>query len=654
MKITQHLLVFFHAFFIGGVFFFEITLNQVNAVELVPEVERRLKAARVNEEIPVIIRFADRLNVSTIKERKPAKRRSRIVRELKLKSYQAQKKVRQRLKVHLSKQQLNSIKHLWMINAISAKLPANIIKELSEDSDIESISLDAVVAPITTDAVTTGLPEWNLTAIAADSLWNSGFAGQGVVVGTMDTGVDVLHQDLASRWRGGTNSWYDPFGEHMTPYDADGHGTQIMGIAVGGSAGGTSIGVAPDAKWIAVKIFNDAGKGTVSAIHQGFQWMLDPDNNPDTDDAPNIINNAWNLQGTTSMCSTEFQMDIDVLRNANIALVFSAGNTGPNPSSSVSPANNSGSYEVGSVDNSLNIVYTSARGPSACDGGIYPQVVAPGFNIRTADLTFGGVIPDLYTSVSGTSFAAAHVAGAMALLKSAVTDATVEQIEFAMRQSALDVGVSGADNDSGWGVINIAAAHQLLMNPVVTPVAMSDHYSMQEDSSIMVVQPGVLANDTGSGLSAMLAGSVSSGQLVFNIDGSFNYTPDVDFYGTVSFEYIVTDGTLNSNPAVVTIDVVPVNDSPVANNDYATTIKKSPVNIDLLANDFDIDNQLDPASLVIVTQASRGTVVVNNNGSVTYTSSRFRAGSDTFSYRVSDVSGAESDLAEVRVDIFRR
>lgn len=652
MKITQHLLVFFQAIFIGGVILSEIVLNQASAAELVPEVERRVKAASVNEEIPVIIRFTDRLNVSTIKERKPAKRRARIVRELKLKSYQAQKKVRQRLQVQLSKQQSNSIKHLWMINAISAKLPANIIKELSEDSDVESISLDAAVAPITPEVVTTVLPEWNLTAIAADSLWSSGFTGQGVVIGTMDTGVDVLHQDLASRWRGGTNSWFDPYGEHINPYDADGHGTQIMGVTVGGSAGGSSIGVAPDAKWIAAKIFNDQGVGTVSAIHQGFQWMLDPDNNPDTDDAPDIINNAWNLQGTTNTCNTEFQMDIDVLRNANIALVFSAGNTGPNPSSSISPANNSGSFEVGSVDDSLNIVYSSARGPSACDAGIYPQVVAPGFNIYTSDLTFGGVIPDLYTTVSGTSFAAAHVSGAMALLKSAVTDATVDQIESALRQSALDVGVSDADNDSGWGVINIAAAYQLLQNSVIKPVA--DHYSMQEDTSLIVVQPGVLANDTGSGLSAMLVGSVSSGQLVFNVDGSFNYTPDVNFNGTVSFEYITTDGTLSSNPAVVTIDVVPVNDSPVANNDYATTIKKKPVNIDLLANDFDIDNQLDPASLVIVTQASRGLVVVNNNGSVTYTSSRFRAGTDTFSYRVSDVSGAESDLAEVRVDIFRR
>ena len=118
----------------------------------------------------------------------------------------------------------------------------------------------------------------------------------------MDTGVDYLHPDLAQRWRGGPNSWYDPNGEHATPYDHTGHGTQVMGIMVGGDAGGASIGVAPGARWISVKIFNDAGYSSISIIHEGFQWLMDPDGNPDTNDAPDVINNSWGYPNDAGIC----------------------------------------------------------------------------------------------------------------------------------------------------------------------------------------------------------------------------------------------------------------------------------------------------------------------------------------------------------------
>ena len=90
-------------------------------------------------------------------------------------------------------------------------------------------------------------------------------------------------------WRGGSNSWYDPYGQHpAVPTDMSGHGTWTMGVMVGGDAGGTSLGVAPEAQWISVKIFNDQGGATATAIHLGFQWLLDPDGDPATPDAPDV------------------------------------------------------------------------------------------------------------------------------------------------------------------------------------------------------------------------------------------------------------------------------------------------------------------------------------------------------------------------------
>ena len=92
-------------------------------------------------------------------------------------------------------------------------------------------------------------------------------------------------------------------------------------------------------------------------------------------------------------------------------------------------------------------------------------MVAPGVSIRTSDLTFGGVFPDSYATVSGTSFSAPHVTGAMALLLSAFPDLTVSELELALKQSAFDLGVFGGDNAYGHGLIDVLGAYSLLLDP---------------------------------------------------------------------------------------------------------------------------------------------------------------------------------------------
>jgi hypothetical protein len=351
-----------------------------------------------------------------------------------------------------------------LINGLAVTASAEVIRQLEFFPGVESIRLDATLQAPEVTFDTSTVPEWNLSAIRTRELWALGYAGQGVVVANMDTGVDVDHPDLRTKWRGGDNSWYDPNGQHVTPYDADGHGTQTMGILVGGDAGGTAIGVAPDAKWIAVKIFNDAGQSTLSLIHQGFQWLLDPDGNPDTDDAPDIVNNSWghdNING----CSLEFEPDTQALKAVEISVVFAGGNFGPNPSTSISPANNPDGFAVGAVDQTLSVASFSSRGPSPCDGSIYPELVAPGVAVRTADLTFGGLFPDSYVTASGTSFAAPHSAGSMALLLNAFPGLSVSELELALKQSAFDRGLFGPDNDYGYGVVDVAEAYQLLLHP---------------------------------------------------------------------------------------------------------------------------------------------------------------------------------------------
>ena len=359
---------------------------------------------------------------------------------------------------------------LWSINALAVTANPAAIEQLAALPGVDIINLDSSLTEPTPQAATAAVSEWNLHSIRAPKMWTAGYDGTGTVVASMDSGVDNLHPDLNASWRGGANSWFDPNGEHATPYDKTGHGTQTTSLMVGGGAGGSNIGVAPGAEWIAVKIFNNAGVASQSVIHQGFQWLLDPDNNPDTNDSPDVVNNSWGYPNEVAQCFDAFNADIGVLKAAGIAVVFSAGNQGS--LGSVSPADNPESFAVGSVDASLNVANSSSRGPSACDGSFFPEVVAPGVNVMAADLTFGGLFPDSYVTVSGTSFAAPHVAGTMALLRQANPDATVAQIEQALTGTALDLGATGVDNLSGYGLINAVAANDwLTSNPNPDPVA---------------------------------------------------------------------------------------------------------------------------------------------------------------------------------------
>jgi hypothetical protein len=355
---------------------------------------------------------------------------------------------------------------------------------------------------------------------------------------------------------------------------------------VGGDAGGSAIGVAPGARWIAAKIFDDSGEASLSDIHLGFQWVIDPDGNPNTADAADIVNNSWFLDGTRNECYTEFADDIAALKAAEIAVMFAAGNSGPSVSSSVSPANNPGSFAVGSVGNGSPpaISYFSSRGPSACDGGIYPQITAPGQLVRTADLTLGGFFPNSYVSAIGTSFATPHVTGAMALLLNAMSSQgvsiTVSQLESAAAESAEDLGPPGPDNDYGAGLLDVVAAYNWLAdgstNQTPQPGSLqfsTADYSVNENTgsiTVTVTRTGGSAGDVTvdyatsdgtatagadyeatSGTLSLLDGETSQTFIVNILDDSA-YEGDEDLNLTLSNP---TGGATLGNPqnAVVTI-----------------------------------------------------------------------------------------------------
>jgi bacillopeptidase F len=468
-----------------------------------PSLKQAIQEANADTETRIIIRFDNRLDTELLRREVSHLLQARGLNRQETRTFRKQNTralMLRRLHENLetpaktlaeflaSKGIERQTKELWGINALALSVPTRLIAEIQRLQGVAHIEQDYRISidADTTESIT-GTPLWNLTDINAPTLWDYGYSGQGVVVGILDTGVDVEHPDLTDRWRGGENSWFDPYNQYTSPVDPLGHGTQVTGLIVGGDNSGNQIGVAPNAQWIAARIFDNTGTAEISSIHEAYQWMLDPDGDPLSDDAPDIVNNSWGIENYINVCLQEFNEDIAALKTAGISVVFSAGNFGPDPETSISPANDPQSIPVGSVNQTQTVEFTSSRGPGACDGGIYPKLVAPGSGIFTSDR-----LPLEYNIVSGTSFAAPHVAGAIAQLLSAYPQATVSQLESAVTESAVDIEDFGEDYTAGYGMLDIAAAYDWLVkeiNPTGAGVFIlsADSYSVDETTQKLLV-----------------------------------------------------------------------------------------------------------------------------------------------------------------------
>ncbi|MEQ1560189.1 MAG: S8 family serine peptidase [Methyloglobulus sp.] len=622
------------------------------------QLQAQLENISPNQLVPVIITLNIRANTNAVHIVDKARRRVKIIQSMR--DYATLKQTG--LLAFLRLNRATQIKPLWIINSVAATVPARAILNLADVPLVANVYLDATLSLPRSNKSVLSAPEWNLSAIHAPDVWDLGYTGQSVVVANMDTGVDVAHPDLNIQWRGGSNSWFDPHGEYSTPTDfagsLSGHGTQTMGLIVGRDTSGTTIGVAPDAHWIATKLFNRVGVAFESDFHQSFQWLLDPDNNPLTDDAPDVVNGSFQTS-TFNVCDTRFQADIQALKTAGIAVVFGAGNSGPYVSSSSSPANNPGSFSVGAIDYLSTIATFSGRGPTPveCGSALFPSIVAPGVDVNTTDLTFAGSAT--YATVSGTSFAAPHVAGSMALLIDAFPKVEVTALESALQDSATDLGIPGQDNESGFGLLNVLGAYNILAASGRDPIGVDDSYVLDEDTTLTTPAPGVLGNDTdpqSNPISATLYTDVTHGSLILNADGSFLYTPESNYNGTDSFAYKATDGMHESGIVTVMLTINPVNDAPVAVDDGAYTVTSGYVlNIlaasGVLANDTDIENNT--LNALRMTNPSSGELTLNSDGSFSFNAAGVVAGNYAFTYIADDGLGTNnlSNLATVTINV---
>ncbi|MEZ5083324.1 MAG: S8 family serine peptidase [Bacteroidales bacterium] len=377
-----------------------------------------------------------------------------------------------------SKDKIIRYKSFWITNLIVIEATKDILIEISHRPDIAIVDLDESndwIDPIKLKPAskTYGNAEDNLKVINAHKMWAAGFTGEGVIVSNLDTGVDGDHPALSSNWHGNNvpwdQAWIDPFQGCTSPCDPEGsqaqagHGTATMGVIAGlDPVTSDTIGVAFNASWIACRA--QFGTGDISQKIECMEWLVDPDGNPSTiDDMPVVFNNSWG-HGGGPLCSTPYDLALQAIEAAGIAVIWAAGNSGPGASTIIEPANQNHSemlsFSVGGIwhfDPSLPVDPESSRGPTPCNNGtgnnIKPEITAP-IACRTCD--FNGE----YAYWKGTSFAAPHVCGAIALLKEAFPEKTGSELKWMLYGSAIDLGIPGEDNDYGMGVLDIWAAYQ--------------------------------------------------------------------------------------------------------------------------------------------------------------------------------------------------
>nr|WP_276316359.1 S8 family serine peptidase [Paenibacillus artemisiicola] len=312
-------------------------------------------------------------------------------------------------------------------------------------------------APLTENA------EWNIDYVNAPQVWDEGIDGTGIVVASLDTGVDYTHPALERKWRAYENgeivhpelSWYDAHSGAALPEDNVGHGTHTMGTMVGSEENGTNkVGVAPGAKWISVRIFDPST--TDAIILDAGQWILAPvdgDGNLHPELAPDIVNNSW---GGGAGIDEFFRPIVQAWRSAGIFPEFSAGNTTPDnpggPGSVANPANYPESFATGATDSNGMIAPFSLLGPSPY-GELKPEVSAPGANIRSS-VPGGGY----EGGWNGTSMAGPITSGIAALMLQANHSLTVDDIAQILEDTATprtDASYPESPNQAyGYGIVN--------------------------------------------------------------------------------------------------------------------------------------------------------------------------------------------------------
>ncbi|MEE6311237.1 S8 family serine peptidase [Plantactinospora veratri] len=352
----------------------------------------------------------------------------------------------------------------YLVNGIEVQGGAAVRAWLARRGDVDRVLVSQRLRPLPAggsprrgDEPAPTVPSWNLGLIGADRVWSQlGVDGSGIVVGSSDSGVDGRHPALSAGFRGGDDSWHDPWNGSRSPTDLGGHGTHTLATAVGDER----VGVAPGAQWVGC-VNLDRNLGNPAHYLDCLQFMLapfppgaDPFSQGRPDRAPQVLSNSWGCPEVEGCARETLQPATSALAAAGIFFVAAAGNTGPFCGSvDDPPAPYPDVFTVGAVDRQRRVTSFSSRGPAP--GGVSkPDLVAPGADVLSA-LPGGG-----YGPLSGTSMAAPHLAGVVALIWSA-NPALVGDLEATRRILVDTAGPADPTDPSGLNTDTCGAERHL-------------------------------------------------------------------------------------------------------------------------------------------------------------------------------------------------
>ncbi|MFC4534446.1 S8 family serine peptidase [Sphaerisporangium dianthi] len=358
--------------------------------------------------------------------------------------------------------------------------------------------------------------------IGAPEVWAGGDTGQGVDVAVLDTGVDTGHPDLAGRLAA-TRS----FVPQEDVEDRNGHGTHVASTVAGTGAAseGREKGVAPGAELHIGKVLSSSGSGMDSWVLAGMEWAA-------VEQRAKVINMSLGSD-VPSDGTDPLSAAVDRLSAQTGALfVVAAGNTGA-PYSISGPGAADAALTVGAVDSADSPASFSSQGPRVGDGALKPEITAPGVDVLAARSRYAPEGEGDYQTLSGTSMATPHVAGAAALLAAAHPELSGGQLKDLLASSSLPTPAYDAFQ-GGSGRLDVAAASRA----GVLASAAAFAGQVRAGASGAVERPVTYTNITGSPVTLDLAVAapnapegmfrLSTGRVVVPAHGTAGVTVTID------------------------------------------------------------------------------------------------------------------------------
>jgi subtilisin family serine protease len=457
----------------------------------------------------VIVMMAERYDDSQLSQKTALmtkeQRRDFVIAERKAFCQASQVQVLDFLNGYKSENLVSDLKTFWSFNGFSCSASAEVIAQLAQRKNVAMIIPDEMRQMIPQNEmvrpVNTRANAWHVDKINAPAVWNynsSGYTGNGVIIGHIDTGVNYNHIDIAnSMWDGGNefpHHGYDIFYQDNDPMDDDGHGTHTAGILAGQGTAGTQTGIAPGAKIMSIKVLGEDGQGEATHLIQGVEFALEH--------GAHIL--SLSLSDVGAGPCYYYRDVFTTCLEAGVAAAVACGNEGqtqytfPVPFNISAPGNCPPAWlhpdqrnlieggltsviSVGATDSNDEHCGFSSVGPTTWAAGsnvgnyndypyengdvnqpglIRPDISAPGANITSLNYqTTNG-----YTELDGTSMATPCVAGVLAMLLEANPELSPAELDSIIELTSVRVGNTMKNNRVGSGRIDALAAMNALFH----------------------------------------------------------------------------------------------------------------------------------------------------------------------------------------------